>query len=84
MLSTVLCAFVDQVAPQYSRCQIQSFFARVYGSGEGNLLRVHLNDSGVPTNATFTGSCDSATLKFTSKSKFVVVSTFLFVAHFKS
>lgn len=37
----------------------------MYGSGKGNLLRVHLNDSGVPTNATFTGSCDSATLKFT-------------------
>ncbi|KAJ7375381.1 hypothetical protein OS493_002139 [Desmophyllum pertusum] len=65
LLPTVLCVDVDHVARQYWPCQIQSFFAREYGSGEGNLLRVHLNNNGAPTNVTFTGSCDSATLKFT-------------------
>lgn len=47
----------------------------MYGSGGGNLLRVHLNNRGIPTNVTFTGTCDSATLRFTSKLKFVILAT---------
>lgn len=64
LLSGIQCS---HASAHYYPCQIQSFFARMYGSGGGNLLRVHLNNRGVPTDVTFRGTCDSATLKFTSK-----------------
>lgn len=66
LLSGIQGFFVSHASPQYYPCQIQSFFARMYGSGGGNLLRVHLNDRGIPTDVTFRGTCDSATLKFTN------------------
>jgi len=62
LLSGIQCS---HASAQYYPCQIQSFFARMYGSGGGNLLRVHVNNRGVPTDVTFRGTCDSATLKFT-------------------
>lgn len=64
LLSGIQCS---HASAQYYPCQIQSFFARMYGSGGGNLLRVHVNNRGVPTDVTFRGTCDSATLKFTRK-----------------
>lgn len=77
LLSKVLFTYIVTVIPQHSPCQIQSFYARQFGSGQGNLLRVHLNQNDVPTNVTFTGSCVNATLGFTGKLTlyFQVVST---------
>jgi len=79
VLSTVLLIHIYAGASQHWPCQIQSFFVRKEGYIEGNLLRVHLNESGVPTNVTFTGSCDSATLRFTkfNEERRVINGTFL-------
>lgn len=66
ILSLIICN--DAITVQQSPCQIQSFYAREIGSGEGNLLRVHLDTAGIPTNVSISGSCDSTKIKF---SKFI-------------
>ena len=65
ILSLIICN--DAITVQQSPCQIQSFYAREIGSGEGNLLRVHLDTAGIPTNVSISGSCDSTKIKFSSK-----------------
>ena len=65
ILSLIICN--DVITVQQSPCQIQSFYAREIGSGEGNLLRVHLDTAGIPTNVSISGSCDSTKIKFSSK-----------------
>ena len=66
IFSLIICN--DAITIQQSPCQIQSFYAREIGSGEaGNLLRVHLDAAGIPTNVSFNGFCDSTNIKFSSK-----------------